>query len=262
MSHIVVKIGGVALEQQRDLLTQIAELHRDHPVTIVHGGGKLVSSWLGKHDIVPEFVRGVRYTDETTLDVATAVLAGLVNSKIVALLRQAGAQSVGLSGVSLMHSEVSEPELGYVATTASPIDALSGLFESLRGFIPVVSPLVYNSGNGETERSKILNMNADTFAGYLAVSLKASRLILVTDKEGVLDTSQRLIPHLTPSQAEDLIQTGSIRGGMIPKIKACMVALSDNKLMQAHIVDSERPNGLIDLVAGKKVGTCIYIPQI
>lgn len=259
---IVVKIGGAALEQQRDFVEQIGELAPKHPLVIVHGGGKLVSRWLGKHDIMPEFIRGVRYTDETTLEVAAAVLSGLVNSQIVASLQRADIPAVGLSGVSFMQGVAGEPELGYVATEATPIGDIGALFAPLSRFVVVCAPLVYAAGESKAKGADMLNMNADTFAGYLAVYLKAARLVLVTDTEGVLDTAQRLIPHLTPSQAEDLIEMGGIRGGMIPKIRACLTALSENNAVEAHIVGGGAPNALVDLANGKKVGTSIYLPQI
>lgn len=257
----IVKIGGVALERELDFIAQVKNLHREHKIALVHGGGKLISQWLGRLNIEPQFINGVRRTDRATLEVATAILAGIVNTNIVTALQRAGVPAVGLCGAAIMSGRVDNPDLGYVSETAAPTPAAANLFANLRDSVPVIAPLVMNADQTESAPA-VLNMNADSFAGCLAKHLGASKLVFVTDMEGVLDSNRRRIPHMTVGQASDLVETGVASGGMIPKIKASLNALEANSEMDTYIIGGQTPNALTGALNGDKVGTNIYRPKV
>ena len=257
---VVVKIGGVALTQQPEFVDEIKTLYEKHPLIIVHGGGKLVSQWLGKLNIMPEFVNGLRRTDLPTLEVVTAILGGVVNINIVAEFKKVGVGAVGLSGVTLMRGAVTDDELGYVAETAEMLPHANQILGDLKGLLPIISPLVANSATGADE-PPILNMNGDTFAGCLAGHLNVSKLIFITDTEGVLDKNKRRIPHITANQAAELVETGIAKGGMVPKIKACLTASASNPQIDTYIIGSDKAGVLSEAIQGAKVGTNIYRPK-
>lgn len=254
---IVVKIGGSTLGEGDSTVPDIIDLwERGAKPVIVHGGGKVISDWVAKQGIQPVFIKGLRRTDRATLDVAIAVLAGLVNSELVAEFCAAGANAVGLSGVSggMLKAEVLDPELGYVGkvveTTPDPIIATLD-----SGAIPVIAPTALLADVPEGSANRILNVNADTSAGRIAHALRADRLIFQTDVEGVLDASRRLIPRMTKRQAYDLIASGIARGGMIPKIEACADALET--VSSGHIIDGRTAGALLACCSGEDVGTRI-----
>lgn len=258
---VVVKIGGVALEQQYDFIDEIRTLYTQYPIVLVHGGGKLVSQWLGKLNIVPEFVNGLRKTDLATLEVVSAILGGIININITATLKNMGVNAIGLCGVTIMHGSVEDDELGYVSETAQMSPDVQKLFSGLDGMLPVISPLVAND-NQDAGEPAVLNMNADSFAGHLAKYLNASKLVFITDMEGVLDGNKRRIPHITIGQAAELVETGVAAGGMIPKIRACLTALEFNPEMDTHIIGGDKSGLLTDAIQGRKVGTNIYRPKV
>jgi len=259
--RILIKLGGSTLGEQDSTVQDIIKIHNmgAKPV-VVHGGGKAISEWVIKQGIQPEFVRGLRRTNKATLDVAVAVLAGLVNSELVARFSQAGIKAIGLSGVSgsLIKAEPLDPELGYVGKIHSINPTiLETLLDS--GNLPVVAPTAFNTKfdceNSEKEYSQILNINADTSAGHIAQSLKANKLIFQTDVPGVLDARRRLIPHMTRRQAYDLIDSGIVIGGMIPKIEACADALEF--VGSGHIIDGRTQGTLLASCLGEQTGTRI-----
>ena len=225
-----------------------------YTVVVVHGGGKVITQWMQRQGLYPRFVRGLRVTDAPSLEVVTAVLAGLINKDLVASLTGLGGRAVGLSGADggLLQARVEEPELGLVGrvmnVAPAPLEALLGA-----GFMPVVAPLGLQCRDGEEFPSALLNINADTAAGEIAVAVAAQSLVFLTDVDGVLDSSQRLIQHLTPQQAQHLITSGIVEGGMIPKLEACLRALA--AVPMAHIVDGRRPHALLEAVAGSATGT-------
>ncbi len=253
---IVVKIGGSTLGEGDSTIADVVELWKNgqHPV-VVHGGGKTISEWVAKQGVRPRFVRGLRVTDRATLDVAIAVLTGLVNSNLVAEITRAGAPAVSVSGVSagLFRAVLDDPVLGYVGkvieTNAGPVSSTVDT-----GRIPVVSPAALNI-NGVSEEDHILNINADTAAGHLARALRARSLVFQTDVEGVFDMRGRVIPHMTRRQAIDLIDAGIAGGGMIPKIESCITAL--DAVGSAHIIDGRIAGELTRCVEGEAVGTRI-----
>lgn len=254
---VVVKIGGSTLGEGDSTVPDIVDLHkRGARVVVVHGGGKVISEWVSRQGIMPEFVRGLRRTDKETLDVAVAVLAGLVNSQIVAEFQAMGAKAIGISGVSagLLQAELMDPELGYVGRIVkcdpSPLESIIS-----SGAIPVVAPTAMHLHPSPDGDDRLLNVNADTSAGHVARALHADQLVFQTDVEGVLDERRRLIPRMTRRQAYDLIESGIAAGGMIPKIEACAEALES--VSSGHIIDGRESGALVRCVEGEEVGTRI-----
>ena len=255
----LIKIGGAAHAAERELLQEVADLHRSTPLVLVHGCGKEVSRWLGRLQIMPHFVQGVRRTDAATLEVVMAVLGGVVNNRIVAELKRAGAEAIGLSGAALVSGRMDpDSELGYVATSGTVEPAARHLLAEWLADradgarLPVIAPLARNAEEGD---EPILNINADTMAGVLAGGLGIDRLVLVTDQPGVLDRNKRLIPHMTYNQAQELVRSGVAIGGMVPKIEACLVALHGTAA-SAHIVGTDEGD-LRRVLNGERAGTAI-----
>lgn len=245
-SVVVVKIGGSTLGTNDTTLADLVDLQRRgaRPV-VVHGGGKVITEWLERQGIRPRFIRGLRVTDDRTLDVVVAVLTGLVNKSLVRGILALGGKAVGLSGVDggLLQAEVDSPELGHVGKVTK-VDP-SPIFDLLAvGCIPVVAPVAMNAAGASSGSLGMLNVNADLAAGEVAAALGADRLLMLTDVPGVLDSSKRLIPRLTERQAKGLMDSRIVAGGMIPKLEACLKALS--AVSTAHIVDGRRPHVLLE----------------
>ena len=255
LGTIVVKIGGSTLGSHDTSLRDVAALQREGacPV-VVHGGGKVVSDWMQRLGVRPRFIRGLRVTDEPSLEIAVAVLTGLVNKRLVAELNGLGGRAVGLSGVDggMIEARVANPELGLVGEVVrvdpGPIRALADA-----GYIPVVASIAVSSPNDGSGEPQLLNMNADTMAGEMAAALEVERLVMLTDVEGVLDSSRRLIPRLTRRHANQLMGSNVIAGGMVPKIGACLRALES--VSSAHIVDGRREGALIEALQNADIGT-------
>jgi acetylglutamate kinase len=253
---IVVKYGGHAMVDERlkknfaldIILMKYVGLN---PI-VVHGGGPQIGNFLKKLSIESEFVDGMRVTDGQTMDVVEMVLVGKVNKEIVALINQNGGQSVGLSGKDgqlitakkmkyMRKTGVDQPpeiiDMGMVGEITSVKNRV--LLDLLEGeFIPVIAPV------GAGKRGETYNINADLVAGSVAVSLKARKLVLLTDTEGVLDTEGHLIPTIKMKDQQGLIQNGTIKGGMIPKIKCCVDALKGG-VKKAHIIDGRKDHSLL-----------------
>lgn len=254
---IVIKIGGSTLGEGDSTVPDVIELwQRGARPVVVHGGGKVISQWVARQGIEPVFVRGLRRTDRDTLDVAVAVLAGLVNSELVAEFCARGANAIGLSGVSggMLKAEVMDEDLGYVGRVVeTDPQAINAVLDA--GAIPVIAPTALLISAGEDTPHRILNVNADTSAGHIARALRADQLIFQTDVDGVLDARRRLIPRMTKRQAYELIEGGIAAGGMIPKIEACADAL--DSVGSGHIIDGRRAGALLACCSGKDVGTRI-----
>jgi len=266
-STIVVKYGGHAmvdekLKQDFALDIILMKYVGMNPV-VVHGGGPQIGSFLKRLSIESEFVDGMRVTDSQTMDVVEMVLVGKVNKEIVSLINGNGGRAVGLSGKDggLILAEKMKyikargqdraPEIidmGMVgAITSVDNRVLLELMKS--GFIPVIAP-VGGGNNGET-----YNINADLVAGRIAASLKARKLVLITDTEGVLDRDGKLISTLKKEEALELIGMGDIKGGMIPKVKCCMEALSEG-VRKAHIIDGRESHSiLLEILTKIGIGT-------
>ena len=255
---VVVKVGGSTLGKGDSTIPDLIALQKQgiKPV-VVHGGGKVISDWVKLQGIHPEFVRGLRKTDKPTLDVAVAVLCGLVNAQLVAEISAAGGNAIGLAGVdgSMLKAEVLDPELGMVGRIIeTDAAAITTVLET--GAIPVIAPAALNVAPKEADGSdRILNINAATSAGHLAAALNAAILVFQTDVTGVLDATRRLIPRMTRRQANDLIDSGIANGGMIPKIEACAFAVQT--VRSGYIIDGRVAGALLECVEGKDIGTRI-----
>ncbi len=253
---IVVKIGGATLGSHDTIIEDIVYLQQQgKSLVIVHGGAKLVTEWLIKQGISTRFIQGERVTDEATLKVVTSVLAGLVNKEIVAAINSLGGQAVGISGVdgALIQGRIKDKELGYVGTVVKVnIAPLKVLLQS--GYIPVVAPLSLSLDKPD-EPVRLLNINGDTVAGEIAAAIVAESLIFLTDVVGICNHSGKLLPHLSPSEAEALMASGVVSEGMIPKVKACLRALSS--IRTTRIIDGRKPHALLREIEGKGGGTTI-----
>ena len=260
---IVVKIGGATFGRHQPTVLDISDVEdivelqrRGQSMVIVHGGGELITEWLKKQQVTTQFIRGERVTDRPTLEVVVSVLAGLVNKELVASIYSRGGKAVGISGVdsALLEAKLREKELGYVGTvTKVNTDLLKALLNS--GFIPVVAPISIHSVGKSDDEPLLLNVNGDTVAGEIAASLATERLIFLTDVAGIYDENNKLIPYLLPGEAEALLASGVASGGMIPKLRACLKALSTAKM--ASIIGGKTPHALIREIEEGNVGTTI-----
>ena len=244
---VVVKLGGETLAEQHDTLRGVAALTGEYRLVIVHGGGKRLSRWLERLGIESQWDAGRRVTGDAALEVAVAVLGGLVNRELVATLVGLGVQAVGLSGVDggLLIAE-RMAELGRVARVTGTRPAL---LESLLddGVVPVVAPLALD------ESGAICNVNADEVAAGLAWALGA-KLVLLSDTDGVRDAGGRRIDRLDATGAEAGIAGGSISGGMIPKVRGGLSAL-DAGASEVVIADGRSPDALRRALTDSSFGT-------
>jgi len=256
---IVVKLGGATLGSHDTTIEDIVELQQQgKSLVVVHGGAKVITEWLSRQGIPTRFVQGERVTDEATLEVVTAVLAGLVNKEIVAAINGLGGQAVGMSGVdgALIQGKIKDAELGYVGTVVKVNPApLKILLES--GYIPVVAPVSLHSFDKPDKAPQLLNINGDTVAGEIAAAIGAERLIFLTDVAGIYDHSGSLLPQLSPGEAEALMASGVASEGMMPKIKACLRALSTTST--TRIIDGRQPHALLKEIEGGGGGTTIRV---
>ena len=251
----VVKIGGSTLGNHDTTLTDLVELQaKGDRFVVVHGGGKTISEWMEKQGVRPKFVNGLRVTDSQSLDIVVAVLTGLINKSLVAAINNIGGKAIGISGADgkIVSAEIADPELGYVGKVKSVnIEPIQAILEA--GYMPVIAPVgVHSSLNDE---NMLLNINADTVAGYISSSIHSDRMVFLTDVEGVLDSSKRLISRMTKKQADSLVASHVIDGGMIPKMEACIEALAGGAISQ--IIDGRVPGALKDVVLGRNLGTRI-----
>ena len=244
---VVVKVGGSTWESRDAALDDIVALQREGDrIVVVHGGGEMVSRWLALHGVESRFVDGVRETGEDALPVAVAVLAGLVNKQLVAGINAIGGKAVGLSGADggcIVARR--RPELGFVGEI-DRVDAalLATLLEG--GYMPVVAPI-------GVEGAQLLNINADTVAGEVAVALKADLLAFLTDVPGVLDINGKTLERLSAPEFESLTRDGTISRGMLPKVEACLKASAAGCV--ALIIDGREAKALRSALAGQVAGT-------
>ena len=265
---IVIKYGGNAMvdetlkkEFARDVV--LMKLVGMNPV-IVHGGGPQIGQLLDRIGKKSEFIDGLRVTDSETIDVVEMVLGGLVNKSIVALINAHGGKAVGLSGKDgdmirarkmVFHKNGSTNdddivELGFVGEIESINPLVVDVLDQ-EDFIPVIAPI------GVGVDGKAYNINADTVAGRLAVTLGAEKLILLTNTPGVLDKSGELLTGLSESRVKALIEAGTISGGMLPKVKCAVDAVAGG-VRTATISDGRVPHAtLLETLTDQGVGTQI-----
>jgi acetylglutamate kinase len=217
-------------------------------VVLVHGGGKRITEWLDRLGVKSRFEGGLRVTDQAALEVAAAVLRGVVNSELVSALRDVGVDAVGLSGVDgglLVAERV--PDLGLVAHVVGlRRDLLDAVL--VGGQVPVVAPLARD------ENGIVCNVNADDAAAGIAAGLGARQLVLLTDVDGIRDRDGRRLGSITAAEAADLIASGVIAGGMVPKVRAALAALSWEG-SEAVIADSGAPGALERALGDSSFGT-------
>ena len=265
---IVIKYGGNAMVDEelkrgfaRDVV--LMKLVGMNPV-VVHGGGPQIGSLLERIGKKSEFVDGLRVTDRETIDVVEMVLGGLVNKSIVALINAQGGRAVGLSGkdggmiqarkLLLRQGQSGNDgevvDIGQVGEIEQIDPAVVDTLDQAN-FIPVIAPI------GAGADGKAYNINADTVAGSLAVTLKAEKLILLTNTPGVLNLDNQLLELLSETEAKDLITQGVISGGMLPKVQCALDAVAGG-VRTATISDGRVPNAtLLETVTDRGVGTQI-----
>jgi acetylglutamate kinase len=260
---LTIKYGGSAMvdEELKEAFAQDVVLLKFvgmNPV-IIHGGGPQIAATLDRLGMTSRFVRGMRVTDQATMDVVEMVLAGRINKEIVSLINHHGGQAVGLSGkdgglitarkLTVPAGDAANPiDLGMVGDVAA-IDAR--VIESLDAgnFIPVIAP-IGTGANGES-----YNINADLVAGKLAEALRAEKLILLTDVAGINDGAGKLLSTLSTQQAAALIEDGTISGGMIPKVECCIAALTAG-VGKAHVIDGRVKHAvLLEILTRSGIGT-------
>lgn len=255
---IVVKIGGSTFGSRDTTIEDIVSLQKQgKSLVVVHGGANVVTEWLSRQGVSTRFVNGERVTDLTTLEVVTAVLAGLVNKEIVAAINSLGGQAVGISGVdgALIEGKMRNREMGYMGTVGKVNPApLEVLLQA--GFVPVVAPLSLHSVDRPDDAPQIINLNGDPVAGEIAAALGAERLIFLTNVTGICDQSGEVISRLSVGEAAALMASGVASGGMIPKINACLRALTSTAI--ARIIDGRQPHALLKEFEGQGGGTAIY----
>ena len=251
----VIKIGGSTLGNHDTTLMDLVELQKKgENFVVIHGGGKTISEWMEKQGVRPKFVIGLRVTDSQSLDIVVGVLTGVINKSLVASINSLGGRAIGISGAdgNMVNAEIADPQLGYVGKIKSVDTApIKTILEA--GYIPVIAPVGIHSDSDD--HNKLLNINADTVAGYVSSAINADRMVFLTDVEGVLDSSKRLISRMTKRQADSLVASHVIDGGMIPKMEACIEALSGGAISQ--IVDGRAPGALKDVITGHNLGTRI-----
>lgn len=255
----VIKYGGSAMTDpalKKAVMLDIILLKYVgvNPV-VVHGGGPEISAWMAKVGKEPKFVDGLRVTDEETMEIVQMVLAGKVNKEIVSLLNRYGGKAIGLSGHdgNLIISRQHAGNLGYVGEVETINSDLLHLLNK-EGYIPVIASI----GAGFDGES--YNINADAVAGDLASSLKADKLIMLTDVEGIFADEKdpsSLISSLEIQRARHMIREGRISGGMIPKVEACITAL-ENGVARTHIVDGRSKHSLLlEIFTDQGIGTMV-----
>ena len=262
---VVVKYGGNALAgtSEHDALAEFAtdivlmRLVGMRPV-VVHGGGPQISDLMQRLGKQSEFRNGLRVTDAETVDIARMVLIGQVNPQIVSAINVHGDYAVGVSGEDggLIRASARDPELGFVGDVVSVNPSvLHRLLDD--EFIPVVATV------GVDADGQAYNINADTVAGEVAAALGAEKLIYLTDIEGLrrdVDDATSLIRQTTPDELDELIATGVIAGGMIPKVASCIEAVRKG-VRRAHILDGRIEHALLlELFTDDGVGTMVYAP--
>ena len=264
---IVIKYGGHAMvdeQLKQDFARDITLLKFIglNPV-VVHGGGPQINSVLDQMGIRPQFVRGMRLTDERTMDVVEMVLGGKVNKAIVHQINQQGGKAVGLSGKDggLIQAKklkiVQQPDVNKPPEIIDPglVGEVTGINSEIidkltqQGFIPIIAPV------GAGEAGETFNINADLVASRIAMALRAGRLVLLTDVDGVLDADGRLISSIDAHQIKKMIDDQAISGGMIPKIEYGLSAIEHGVEKVQIINGTQRHSILLELFTDSGIGT-------
>ena len=262
---IVIKYGGKAMVEKalKEQFSQDVVLMKYvgiNPV-VIHGGGPQISEMMKRLGKEPIFVDGVRVTDAETMEIVEMVLGGVINKEIVTLIHQQGGKAVGLTGkdgrlitARPMTSSGAQKEsasggsLGFVGEVESIDPQVLASLEEAR-FIPVIAPV------GVGKDGKTYNINADLVAGAIAASLKAEKLLILTDVAGILNDQKKLIPTLSKKDLSKLIKRGVISEGMLPKVQACLTAL-EGGVSKTHIIDGRTRHALLlEIFTDQGIGT-------
>jgi acetylglutamate kinase len=261
---IVVKFGGAAMKSRegkvdfvRDIV--LLRLVGIRPI-VVHGGGPMISSMMKRLGKEPNFIGGMRVSDEETVQITEMVLVGSVNQDLVNLINQHGGSAIGLSGKdsrlieARKHSaSTDEADLGFVGEVSKINPRVLEILED-NAFIPVVAPL------GVDSEGCTYNINADLVAGELAAALEAEKLVMLSDTRGILadaNDDDSLMNQIPMRDLNRLIEDGTISGGMIPKVNSCRRAL-EGGVNKTHIIDGRRPHSLLlEIFTNRGVGTQI-----
>lgn len=260
---VVIKYGGNAMVND-DLKNSVMEditllkFIGLNPI-VVHGGGPDISKALSDKGVKSKFINGLRYTDEITMQTAQQVLIGKTNKEIVSLLNTKGGRAVGISGIdgsfiicekSYTEVDGEKTELGYVGDIVQIKPCMLNLLTNDQ-YIPVVAPIgTDNDGNS-------YNINADTVAGAIAAAMGAEKLILLTDVEGVKDDSGNVVYEADNHDIREMINEGTISGGMIPKVMGCLDAINSG-VKGVHIIDGRIPHCLLlEIFTKSGIGTLI-----
>ncbi len=258
---VVVKYGGAAMtdpDLQRSVAQDLVLLrYVGINVVVVHGGGPKITEMMQRLGLEPQFVQGLRVTDAETMEIVQMVLVGGVNQHIVSLINAAGGRAVGVSGkdanLITARKKSGEADLGFVGEVVhinpEVIVSLTGA-----GYTVVVSSI------GTDADGQSYNINADTVAGHLATAVQAIKLIMLSDVAGLLenpDDPNSVISELTISEAEDMLKTGLVGEGMIPKLRSCLTALAGG-VGRTHLIDGRTPHALLmELFTDTGIGTMI-----
>ena len=257
---IVIKYGGHAMVNPdleelvlKDVI--LMKLVGMNPV-IVHGGGPIIDEWLKKINVEAKFINGLRVTDEATMEVVEMVLAGKINKGIVSLINKYGGKAVGLCGkdgnLIVAGKKQADADLGLVGEVVRINPQIIHIL-SKEGYIPVVAPI------GAGMHGESFNINADYVAGALGGALRAHKLVLLTDVEGIYlgDGHDSLASRLSGKDISELIKRGIIKGGMIPKAESCLTALAQG-VENVHIVDGRKPHSLLlEIFTKEGIGTMV-----
>lgn len=258
-STVVIKYGGNAMindDLKLQVMSDIVLLRLvGVKVVLVHGGGPEITEMMKRVGKESVFVDGLRVTDKESAEIVQMVLAGKINKNLVNLLQQNGGRAIGLSGIDahMITAEVKDPRLGFVGKiTNVDVTAITDLLE--KGYIPVVSTI------GCDADGNVYNINADTAAAYIAAQMHASRLLMMTDIEGILrdrNDPTSLIPYVDLKQTEELFESGVISGGMIPKVECCVDAINHG-VRKVIILDGRVPHSLlVELFTDEGAGTMV-----
>ncbi len=267
--EVVVKIGGSIMDDElalSNILTDIVFMNYVgmQPV-LVHGGGKAINAAMEKAGMQPQWVQGRRYTDERTLAIAEHVLCNDINRFIVNFIQSQGCEAMGLHSLAsvvlfaektyLAGEDGRRIDIGMVGEVKSVNARLLELLVQADA-IPVIATICRDQAGGK------LNVNADTAAGAVAAAMKAEKLVVVSDTHGIRSNPKdpaTLLPHLTVAEINDLVKSGTISAGMLPKVEACITALKGG-CAKTHIIDGRIPHALLlEIYTEAGIGTEIVL---
>ncbi|MBC8105367.1 MAG: acetylglutamate kinase [Anaerolineae bacterium] len=266
---VIVKVGGSIMDDEQTLSAVLNDIVFMNYVgmqpILVHGGGKAINDAMEKAGLVPQMVQGRRYTDDRTLAIAEHVLCNQINKFIVNFIQSQGCEAMGLHSLSsvVLFAEKTylqgeggrRLDLGHVGEVSSVNARLLQLLVQADS-IPVIATIARDNAGGK------LNVNADTAAGAVAAAMKADKLVVVSDTHGIrrdVNDPESRISHLTVDQIDDMVKSGAISSGMLPKVEACVTALRGG-VNKTHIIDGRIPHALLlEIYTEAGIGTEIVL---